>query len=110
MSRFEAPLLLTRDSRPKLAVLSHALDDVSSELSLAAGGLAERRQLPRRTLVLEDHLVYVEDVQFTAAVPIDRLSDPLNQRCQLHLVIGSDLLTLGLRAHGSTLPGQRSVV
>ena len=34
-------------------------------------------------LVLEDHLVYVEDVQFTAAVPIGRLGDPLNKRRQL---------------------------
>jgi hypothetical protein len=90
-----------------LTVLSHALDDVSGELSLAAGGLAERPQLPRRTLVLEDHLVDFEGVQFTAAVPIDGLCDPLNQRRQLHLMIGSDLLTrrltLGPRAHGSTL-------
>ena len=75
-----------------------------SELSLTAGGLAERPQLPSDTQVPEDHLVYVEGVQFTAAVPIDRLSDPLDQRYQLRLMIGTDLLTRGLREKDLTAP------
>lgn len=45
---------------------------------------------------MEDHFVGFEEVQFTAAVPIDRLGDSLNQRSQLLLVIRSDLLTRGL--------------
>ncbi|GAA1663063.1 hypothetical protein GCM10009745_00840 [Kribbella yunnanensis] len=93
----------------RFAVLSHPPDDLSGELDPAAGALAERPQLPRRTLVLEDHFVGSEDVQLTVAVPIDRLRDPLNQRSQLRLVIGSNLLTrsppLSLRTHGPTVPG-----
>jgi hypothetical protein len=94
----------------RLAVLSQALDGASSELNLTATALAERPQLPRRTLILEYHFVGFEDVKFTAAVPIDRLSDPLKQRRQLYLVVGRDLLTrsltLSFRAHRSTLQGE----